>query len=343
MANSLDSTFDEAAYLKQNVDVRNAVRSGLFASGWDHFDRCGRAEGRVFYRLGTLPALPDDEDEFDEDMYLWLHADVRRGVEEKTWASGHAHFLAVGKKEGRSLGGQGSLSSHAMRDYTHLVNSLIAQYPDNLELAMAKAIGSQTPHEYRLGGDHQYAMLKRARLVDGQSIYDLACGSGRTAAALARHGWQGRYRGADIIRPLIDYATATKPGFEFFVHRDYSIRAESASLDMVYAWSLFTHLQLEEIYLYSADIFRALKPGGILVFSVLTLDSPAHVELLRSRAAMIRQGTPPPHLDIFVSRSTVEDLFGKMLGFQLLEWVAADDTTATPNGAFGQAVAIFRK
>lgn len=342
MAISPDSTFDEAAYLDRYDDVRAAVHSGLYASGWEHFLRFGRAEGRSQSRIDAPQVLPFDDD-FDEGTYLWLHADVRRAVEQKHWASGRAHYLHTGKAEGRVIAAQTKESSHAVRDYTQLVNELIAAYPDDLALAMAKAIGTHSHREYAESGDRQYAMLMRAGLKDGFNIYDLACGSGRTAAALARHGWQGQYRGADLIRPLIDYATATKPGFDFFVHRDYSVRADSASLDMVYAWSLFTHLQLEEILLYATDIHRALKPGGLLAFSTLTLDCPGHVELLKSRAATIRQGSSLPHLDTFLARSTVTTIFETLLGFQLVDWVDADDATATEAGAFGQAVAVYRK
>lgn len=346
MAISPDPTFDEAAYLDLYGDVRDAVHKGIYASGWEHFLRFGKAEGRSQGHNVVpepLPANDGDDEDFDEGTYLWLHADVRHAVEQKVWASGWAHYQHTGKAEGRAIAAQTRESSHAVRDYTQLVKDLIAAYPDDLALAMAKAIGTHSHHEYAESGDRQYAMLQRAGLKDGFSIYDLACGSGRTAAALARNGWQGRYRGADLIRPLIDYATATKPGFEFFVHRDYSVRADSASLDMVYAWSLFTHLQLEEILLYATDIHRALKPGGLFAFSILTLDCPGHVDILKSRAATIRQGNSLPHLDTFLARSTVTTIFEHLLGFQLVDWVDADDASATRLGAFGQAVAVYRK
>jgi pimeloyl-ACP methyl ester carboxylesterase len=44
--------FDEAFYRACYPDVDEAVRAGRFASGWEHFDRCGRREGR---RCRILP------------------------------------------------------------------------------------------------------------------------------------------------------------------------------------------------------------------------------------------------------------------------------------------------
>jgi FkbM family methyltransferase len=39
--------FDERSYLIEHPDVHNAVIQGLFKSGWDHYERHGRAEGRA--------------------------------------------------------------------------------------------------------------------------------------------------------------------------------------------------------------------------------------------------------------------------------------------------------
>jgi len=46
-------TFDENLYLNRYPDVAGAVANGQFASGWEHFDRYGKAEGRLFRAYGT--------------------------------------------------------------------------------------------------------------------------------------------------------------------------------------------------------------------------------------------------------------------------------------------------
>jgi len=46
-----DGGFDEAAYLDANPDVAAAVAAGQFASGWEHYEVAGRAEGRGFVRV----------------------------------------------------------------------------------------------------------------------------------------------------------------------------------------------------------------------------------------------------------------------------------------------------
>jgi len=49
-----DSTFDENTYLERNPDVRRAVESGQFKSGFDHFMKFGRFEGRGGVRIDPM-------------------------------------------------------------------------------------------------------------------------------------------------------------------------------------------------------------------------------------------------------------------------------------------------
>jgi hypothetical protein len=83
--------WNEEFYLGLYADVAGAVADGLFASGYDHYVKYGRAEGRLFARI------PSD---WDEAGYLGAHPDVARSP----FSSGYHHYLAAGRTEGR-LGG----------------------------------------------------------------------------------------------------------------------------------------------------------------------------------------------------------------------------------------------
>lgn len=284
--------------------------------------------------------MPDTE--FNELGYLRLHEDVRRAVARGSFKSALEHYERYGKAEGRK-DSRFDLESHSIKDYTRLVRQLVAAHPGNLDLAMAKAVGSLTLEDFRQKGDLHYEVLRRFGLQEGVSLYDLACGSGRTAAALGRNGWSGHYLGADIIPELVAYAEQTNPGYRFIVHPDYSIEAPDNSQDMVCAWSLFTHLQLEETFLYAKDSLRALKPGGLLLFSFLTLADPVHRQIFLERANALERGIANAHLDMFLDKPTLSILLQDVLGFQPVAFVDADDVSATPSGKFGQALAVFRK
>jgi hypothetical protein len=45
--------FDEIWYLKAHADVADAVSAGSLSSGWDHYVRYGRSEGRTAMRKTT--------------------------------------------------------------------------------------------------------------------------------------------------------------------------------------------------------------------------------------------------------------------------------------------------
>jgi hypothetical protein len=62
------------------------------------------------------------------------------------------------------------------------VAQLSARYP--VEEAMARAVGT-TPDAFRQTGRTELAALRQAGLRPGAMVFDLGCGSGRLAAALA--------------------------------------------------------------------------------------------------------------------------------------------------------------
>ena len=232
--------------------------------------------------------------------------------------------------------------AHFIRDYTLLVDRLIQEHPQDRALAMARAVGSVTLQSYRILGDQQVDILKRMGLRDGFSMYDLACGSGRTAAALVRSGWRGHYKGADIIPALVEHLKTTCPGYDAVVHADLTIAMPDASVDIIYAWSLFTHLLHEETYLYLEDALRALKPGGVLVFSFLEFEMPGHWGPFENVMRERRHGTRT-HMNAFLHRDQIT-LWARRLGYAgNPEFIDGSDSSVSAQGAFGQSLALLRK
>ena len=138
------------------------------------------------------------------------------------------------------------------------------------------------------------------------TIYDLGCGCGRTAEALQRDGWKGRYIGADIVDGFISELRRRCPTYEAHVHRRPTIVAQDASVDMLFHWSVFTHISPEECYLYMEDSFRALRPGGRLVFSFLEMTDPNHWPIFESRLQRLRAGRELELLDTYLARDWVK-------------------------------------
>jgi SAM-dependent methyltransferase len=299
------------------------------------------------FRRGKQP-VTKPETPFDDEKYLFFNRDVAEAVLKGQFASGYEHFKAFGHAEKRRMDAStdayaADSQAHFIRDYSKHVENLVNAHPRNLDLAMALAIGSSTIEQFNVQGDQQVEMLRRYGLADGMAIYDLACGSGRSAKALRRKRWQGSYKGADIIPALVAYLRESCPGFDAVVHTDLSIASADASLDLVYAWSLFTHLHHEETYIYLDDIHRALKPGGRLVFSFLEFKIPSHWTVFASRVEILKQGRRTSTLDMFLHRDQIS-LWAKTLGFDAtILYVDGDDQTSTSSGNFGQSVAVLQK
>ena len=277
---------------------------------------------------------------FDEDFYLGTYPDVAVDVESGVWESGLEHFLKYGFIENRR---HCASDAHFIRDYERLVNRLLAEHPDNKELALAKAIGSHSMEEFKGVGDLQVNYLKILGLKESMSVYDLACGCGRTAQALIRDGWIGSYTGADIIKSLVDHLNESCPKFKAFVHRDLTIRSPNDMLDIIFSWSLFTHLQHEEIFLYMQDSFRALRSGGKLIFSFLEHQSPDHQKIFFERVKGIANHGVPSHLDTFLHRDFINQ-WAKRIGFiDNVGYINGDVSIAATLDPFFQSLAILTK
>ena len=173
------------------------------------------------------------------------------------------------------------------------------------------------------------------------AIYDLGCGSGRTAQALQREGWEGTYMGHDIIEELVSYLHRCCPGMNAFTHQSLSLLAEDASLDLVYHWSVFTHLLPEECYVYLKDIHRSLKPGGKLIFSFLELSDPSHNNIfLHGVTLSENQELDIPHLNAFLHRDWINQWAGE-IGFSQPVFTNGWDDANHP--AFGQSLVSLAK
>lgn len=130
-------------------------------------------------------------------------------------------------------------------------------------------------------------------------ILDVGCGFGRLAVALMSYIENGEYVGVDLdprgIRWCRTHISPSHPNF-WFAHADvanshYNPRGRvlptefrfpcaTASVDVAFAGSLFTHLLPPAADHYVWELARVLKPGGRVVATFFLLD-----EAIRGRLA----------------------------------------------------------
>ncbi|MFK4874874.1 class I SAM-dependent methyltransferase [Novosphingobium sp. ZW T3_23] len=230
--------------------------------------------------------------------------------------------------------------SHSIVDYKKVVQRKLRQMPNERSLALAQVIGAETMENFVSQGDGHVAVLRHHGLTDGMTVYDLGCGCGRTAQALRRSGWQGNYIGADVVPELLEELALQCPNYTTVLNTNATIIAPDASLDIVFHWSVFTHLYPIESYLYTAEAFRALKPGGKMVFSFLEMEDQAHNRVWENNLKRRICNEPAEQLDAFLHRDWIRR-FASDAGFTEPRFTDGSDGTNHP--PFWQALAVMAK
>ena len=149
------------------------------------------------------------------------------------------------------------------------------------------------PGKYRMGGKHfknddafirtavrDVKRLERlAGLTAESRLLDWGCGAGRLAVGVREHFSNRRiadYHGVDVQPDLISWAreNLTAPGFRFTCVDvanerynpaglpDRTLAADPESVDVFYAYSVFSHMNDDDTAAYLHLIAEALSPGG---------------------------------------------------------------------------------
>jgi SAM-dependent methyltransferase len=127
--------FNEEDYLISNPDVIGAIERGEATSGFDHWMKSGKSEGRTF-----APVT------FGEHEYLALNPDAAHAVLSGEFKSGRDHWLRRGRLEGRSIRKSAkTFMPHAMRQASELQDRVsqigeVPQGPNTLRGAIGRRV-----------------------------------------------------------------------------------------------------------------------------------------------------------------------------------------------------------
>ncbi len=104
----------------------------------------------------------------------------------------------------------------------------------------------------------------------GKTLLDWGCGPGRVVRHLPLlAGTAHRITGCDYNQVYIDWCAKNIREVLFFKNElQPPLSLQQGSVDGVYGLSIFTHLAGESHTAWAAELFRILKPGGILILTV---------------------------------------------------------------------------
>jgi ubiquinone/menaquinone biosynthesis C-methylase UbiE len=131
-------------------------------------------------------------------------------------------------------------------------------------------------------GKHHLELLKQYTSIQpDHSILDIGSGIGRAAVPLTQYlSSRGKYEGFDVVKKGIlwcqNHITKDFPNFKFKhipLNNDlyyltdkkaenFIFPYEDNSFDIVFLFSVFTHMQPLEVQNYLNEIYRVLKPNG---------------------------------------------------------------------------------
>ncbi len=107
-----------------------------------------------------------------------------------------------------------------------------------------------------------------ARLADAERVLDFGCGCGRTIRWLIEMYPLTRFYGADVDGKAIEWCARHLAGEFEHSNPEPPLPYPSSFFDVVYCFSVFTHIDERMQDLWLAELNRILKPGGILILTV---------------------------------------------------------------------------
>jgi len=125
--------------------------------------------------------------------------------------------------------------------------------------------------------------------ADVERVLDFGCGCGRTLRWLMESYPATHFYGADVYADAIDWCARNLPDGAFVNSKpEPPLPFESSYFDVVYCFSVFTHLDERMQDMWLIEIKRILKPGGIVI---LTVHGDRAACTLDEEAAGILKGT----------------------------------------------------
>lgn len=207
-------------------------------------------------RPDRLQAFPS-RNEFDEEGYVLLHPDVQLAVETGVVGSGWQHFTLHGFAEGRKWISRtdpffGIVREIAAGDEMYFKNE--DHYFD---------VGASALH--CLESALFAARRKKSSIT---RILDLPCGYGRVLRFLKNAFPGAQLTACDLLREGVEFCAEKFGARPVVSSTDPAAIELPQEFDLIWCGSLLTHLPRAHCAAFIELFQRALRPGGIVVFTL---------------------------------------------------------------------------
>lgn len=185
--------------------------------------------------------------------------------------------------------------------------------------------------DFDLIGRTELALLQLEGLQPEHTLVDLGCGIGRLAVHVIPALTRGSYIGIDISDTMLKRAKEriaqtlptttcrvtwikqTKPHFDL----------PENSVDMMCAFSVFTHMEHEDSFRYMRAALKVVKPGGRFIFSCTPLTASLGKQIFLNSANLDLKSRWKYVRNVTTSLDYMAEI-ARMAGWSPLRWYAPD-------------------
>ena len=206
--------------------------------------------------------------------------------------------------------------------------------------------------DYDVMGEIELDVLRAEGLQPTSTLLDFGCGNGRLAVHAVPYLQQGMYVGTDIAPTFLAHAARrvelVRAGSACaikLVHQvDERFDLADHSVDFACAFSVFTHMEHEDMYRYLVQFKRIVRPGGRLVISCLPLNLPDAQTIFLAEATL----DPVTRWQRVRNVTTSVDLVNQIAtqaGWSVVRWLPGDEGQALSSAGemrrLGQSIVVL--
>ena len=206
--------------------------------------------------------------------------------------------------------------------------------------------------DYEKIGRVELDLLLMEGLKPGDTLLDFGCGNGRLAVhVVPQLNGHGRFIGIDISPTYLEQGAEridrTAPDracqVEWIHQNTPNFPLPDDSVDMMCAFSVFTHMENEDSYHYLKDALRIVRPGGKFIFSCLPLDLKYARRIFLEEAAMSLEARWQRIRNVITSKELMTQL-AELAGWKVLKWYEGEEDNIGlgdgPKNRLGQSSCI---
>ncbi len=206
--------------------------------------------------------------------------------------------------------------------------------------------------EYDIVGEIELDVLRAEGLEATSTLLDFGCGNGRLAVHAVPYLANGTYLGIDIAPTFLAHAArrleplrATGSCSVRLIHQtDETFDVPDHSVDIACAYSVFTHMEHEDMYRYLVQFKRIIRPGGRLVISCLPMTLATARDVFLAEAAFDPANRWTRVRNVTTSVDLVNEI-AALSGWTVLSWQSGDQPQARSRTgemrALGQSVVVL--